>query len=346
MKIHRRVIILTFILGLVSLLSSCAPAPYQKPQIDLAWPLPPDEPKIKFVDKFLSTLDMGKQQSFTEALFGEEQIDALYKPYGVAVDKTGKIYVTDIGRVFVFDFKNKSHEFIGVEPGSGKLVIPIGIAISSDGSVFVADTAQDRVFVYKKNKFFAAIGHTGDFESPSGVALDEKRGLIYVVDSKKHNVSVFSLSDYKKIRTIGKRGSELGEFNFPANIALDADGRLYVVDTFNVRIQVFDENGAFVKAIGKLGDGPGFLARPKGIAIDSEGHIYIVDAAFQNFQIFDRDGNILLVIGTTGVLPGEFYLPAGIAIDDEDKIYVVDQIPGSVTVFQYLGKKWKMKQGN
>lgn len=329
----------------MSVLISCAPAPYQKPQVDLVWPLPPDEPKIKFVDKIMSTLDLGIQQSFTESLFGEEKVDALLKPYGVAVDREGKLYVSDIGKVFVFDLQNKAYAFIGTEPGIGKLIMPIGVATSSDGRVFVADTAQDRVFVYRKNKFAAAIGHTGDFESPSGVAVDEKRGLVYVVDSKKHMVTVFSLSDYSKLRTIGKRGTETGEFNFPANIALDSDGRLYVVDTFNVRVQVFDEKGNFVKSIGKLGDGPGFLARPKGIAVDSEGHIYIVDAAFQNFQIFDQEGKILLVVGTTGTRPGEFYLPAGITIDDQDKVYVVDQIPGSVQIFQYLGAKWKMRQG-
>lgn len=336
-----RVIVLFLLIGLVSLLNACAPAPYQKPQVDLVWPLPPDEPKIKFVDKIMSTLDLGIQPSFTESLFGEEKVDALYKPYGVAVDKEGKMYVSDIGRVFVFDLKNKSYAFIGTEPGTGKLIMPIGVATSADGRVFVADTAQERVFVYTKNKFSGAIGHTGDFESPSGVAIDEKRGLVYVVDSKKHMVSVYSLNDYKKIRTIGKRGTESGEFNFPANITLDSEGKLYVVDTFNVRVQVFDANGNFVKSIGKLGDGPGFLARPKGVAVDSEGHIYVVDAAFQNFQIFDQEGRVLLIVGTTGTRPGEFYLPAGITIDEQDRVYVVDQIPGSVQIFQYIRKKEK-----
>lgn len=335
----------SFVIVIMSFLNACAPAPYQKPQIDLLWPLPPDEPKIKFVDKFKSSLDLGMQHTFAETLFGEEKVDALFKPYGVAVDREGKIYVTDIGRVFVFDFKNKTYEFIGTEPGLGKLVMPIGIAVASDGRVFIADSSQNRVFIYRKNKFSGAIGHTGDFESPSGVAVDELRGVIYVVDAQKHMVSVYSLNDYKKIRTIGKRGPEQGEFNFPANIAVDKDGNLYVVDTLNVRIQVFDAGGTFVKSIGKLGDGPGFLARPKGIAIDSEKHIYIADAAFQNFQIFDQDGNVLLVVGTTGTLPGEFYLPAGIAVDEEDRVYVVDQVPGSVTIFQYLGEKWKIKHG-
>jgi DNA-binding beta-propeller fold protein YncE len=323
---------------------ACAPAIPEKKKIDLVWPLPPDEPKIKYVDRITSTLDLGKKVGLAETLFGEEKVEVLNKPYGVAVDKEGRVYITDIGRLWILDLQNKDYKIIGTEPGIGKLRLPIGVTTSSDGRIFIADTSADKVFVYQGDKVVALLGKAGEFEAASGVAIDERKGIIYVVDAKKHHVNLYSLKDYSYLRTIGKRGEGEGEFNFPTNIAIDKEGRIYVVDTGNFRVQIFDSDGRFIKSIGKLGDTPGSLARPKGIAIDSEGHIYVVDAAFQNFQIFDFEGNILLFVGSGGIEPGQFLLPAGIAIDDEDRIYVINQIPASLQIFEYMGEKWKKRQ--
>jgi len=327
----------------LSLIIACAPA-QQKPEVNVVWPLPPDEPRVKFVDIFWSSLDLSKQAGVAEAIFGAEQVEGFTKPYGIAVDNMGRVYVTDAGRVMVFDLLNKTFSFIGKDPGVGQLRVPLGIAAASDGRLFVTDVAADRVFVYQNGRYSNALGESGEFESPSGLCIDETRGLLYVVDSRKHVISVYSLTQNKLIRTIGSRGEEEGKFNFPTNIAVDPTGNIYVVDTGNFRVQVFDAEGNFKRAFGKLGDAPGTLARPKGIGLDSEGHIYIADAAFQNFQIFDQEGNILLFVGESGFGPGKFNLPAGLTIDKNDRIYVVDQVPGSFQIFQYLGEKWKSTQ--
>ena len=70
-----------------------------------------------------------------------------------------------------------------------------------------------------------------------------------------------------------------GTFSLPECVAVDADGNVYVTDTFNNRIEIFDADGEFISQFGKNGDGPADLERPKGIAIDSDGHIWVVDAA-------------------------------------------------------------------
>ncbi|NTU41791.1 MAG: 6-bladed beta-propeller [Nitrospirales bacterium] len=335
---------LAFSAVFAALLVSCAPT-VEKKTYDIVWPLPPEQPRIKFVETLRSVKDIETSSGgFASALFGEEVAASLYKPYGVAVTKDEKIYVTDVGKVFVFDKKNKSLSFLGVEPGMGRLRIPIGVAVASDGRVFVTDTASDRVFIYDaKGNFQNAIGHEGEFVNPSGLAIDEERGRLYVTDTRKHNLRAYSLKDYSLIFDIGERGEETGQFNFPTNIALDREGKIFVTDTNNFRVQVLGPDGNFVKVIGKAGDRPGSFARPKGIAMDSEGHVYVVDAAFQNFQIFDKEGGLLLFIGEGGSEPGQFSLPAGIAVDDEDRIYVVDQLNSRVQVFQYLGEKWQKR---
>jgi len=156
---------------------SCA-APERKFP-DIVWPLPPDEPKIKFVETLHSNLDV-EEAGFITALLGEEVRASLQKPYGVAVDSDGRVYVSDLARVFVFDKKNKKLSFLGLG-SEGKLRIPAGITISQDGKTYVADTASDKVFVYDKNgTYLNVIGQTKEFDAPSGVALDEKRHKLYV----------------------------------------------------------------------------------------------------------------------------------------------------------------------
>jgi DNA-binding beta-propeller fold protein YncE len=341
--LHRR-IILSLIIGMVlSVLVSCAPTTYEKKQIDLVWPPPPDEPKVKYVDIIWNSASLGKKKGIADALFGEERVETFIKPYGVAVDREGKVYITDVGRIMVFDLTNKDLSIIGGLPGKGQLRVPIGIAASGDGRLFITDVGADVVYVYRGDKYVATIGQTGDFDNPSGVALDEQRRLLYVVNAQKHNVNVYSLDNYTFVRTIGVRGTADGEFNYPTNIAIDAEGNIYVVDTGNFRVQVLNADGKFIRSIGKIGDTPGSFARPKGIAIDSEGHLYVVDTAFQNIQIFDKEGRLLLYVGQAGMGPGRFQLPAGMTIDKEDRIYVVDQMPGSFQIFEYLGNKSKSR---
>jgi sugar lactone lactonase YvrE len=270
---------------------------------------------------------------------GSQPSGALVKPYGVAVAPDGRMYVADTvsRRVFVFDAELKTVGFLG-ENGGARLSRPIGVAVDEHGTVFVADGMLRRVFAFAPDgRMTLAIGHEGELTNPSGLAVDSTHKRLYVADAAKHQILSYSTVDGSAGPTLGTRGADPGQFNFPTNLAVDARGRLYVTDTLNFRIQIFDADGQFVRMFGTIGDTPGSLNRPKGIAVDSEGHIYVVDASFNNFQIFDQDGRLLLFVGTGGSRSGEFFLPAGLTIDKHDHIYVADQGNSRVQVFQYLG---------
>lgn len=333
---------LTLLVSIGALFMGLAGCATSKKQVGMVWPLPPDEPRVKFVEVLRSDKDLETQGGLEKAILGEAGGDHLTRPYGVATDAEGKIYATDIGRVVVFDKKNKKLSFIGNEPGTGQLNVPMGIAISSAGKIYVADSKQKRVFIYKPGgEPITAYGKKGDLESPTGVAIDEKRQRLYVVDAKKHDVMVYALADGALLKTIGERGADPGKFNVPTNIALDRDGNLYVVDTGNFRVQVLDPDGKWIKTIGQLGDKLGNFSRPKGIALDSEQNIYVVDTAFENIQVFNKSGVLELVVGEGGYGEGHFQLPSGIWIDEHDKIVVADGMNARLQVFQYLGEKWK-----
>ena len=309
----------------------------------LVWPLPPEQPRIRYVTSYQGVGDFkGKKTSKWKTLLlgddpSQRPSDTLIKPYGVAVSQ-GRVYVTDTAarRVFVFDPDARTVTFVG-ERGAGKLTKPIGVAADGEGRVFVADGTLHRVFGYEPDgAMVVAIGHEGELENPSGLAIDRANGLLYVADAQKHQVLCYSTADGAPVRTIGKRGSENGEFNFPTNLSVDRQGRLYVADTLNFRIQIFDREGAFVSAFGMQGDTPGTLNRPKGVGVDSEGHIYVADTSFNNFQIFESTGELLLFVGSAGNGPGEFFLPAGLFVDEQDRIYITDPGNARVQVFQYV----------
>lgn len=340
------VVVVIVVLGCVSL-SGCASAPVQeKKDAEVVWPLPPDEPRIKYITSYSGSGQVEKKEAasfFKDVLLGTEE-DAgkgLAKPYGVAVDKEGRLYVadTDLGKVAVFDFVAKKFRLLG-EEGLGVLSKPAGVAVDSQGRVFVTDVQQDRGIVFDKTgKFMFAVGKKGALEQPVGIALNERLDRVYIVDTKKHNVNVFSMKDGEFLFDFGERGFQPGEFNFPTNVVVGPDNKVYVMDTLNFRVQVFDADGKFVFKFGEVGDGYGRFSKPKGIALDSDGHIYVTDAAFNNIQIFDPQGQLLLFFSNLGAGRGENWGPAGMFIDDKDRIYVADQYNRRVNVYQYVGGK-------
>lgn len=301
----------------------------------LFWPLPPDPPRIKYLQSIYSEDDIGRTYTFLEKLFGKSYFDRMSRPYGVAV-RAGKLYVSDLNlrRVLVFDIAAKRLSLLGEE---GAVRTPAAAAVSTAGLVYVVDTGGSKIAVYD-----AAGNYTTAYpvkeSKPVAVALNEALGRMYVVDRAKHRVIVLDMAG-RELFTFGGRGDRDGQMNMPLDAAVDGDGTVYVLDSGNFRVQIFGPGGEFLSKFGMVGDQPGYFANPKGIALDSEGHIYVTDAAFGNFQIFDRQGRVLLYVGHTGSLPGQFQLPGGIAIDDQDRIYVADQINSRIQIFQYMKEK-------
>lgn len=317
-----------------------APAPKEIKLI--IYPSPPEEPKLVYLDSFKGESNF-KKMSFLDTLLGEDvSTRNLLKPYGVTA-YGDKIYVTDTqgAIVFVFDLLGQKLTFIG-DKDLGKLALPIGVAVTSDGIVFVSDAKQKRVFGYDANgDLKIALGKKDEFKNPAGIAINNELGRLYIVDSFRHIIHVYSTKG-ELLFTFGERGNEDGAFNFPSNVAVERkSGNVHIADTQNSRVQIFDKDGKFIKKFGQVGDAPGTFTRAKGIGIDSEGHIYVADAAFDNLQIFDNNGQLLLFIGGPGHDPGYFWLPAGVYVDEKDKIYIVDSYNRRVQVFQYLSEKWK-----
>ena len=313
---------------------------------DLVWPLPPSPPRIRWVDQFrgLDEFTEKKKQSWMARVAGEkpaEDRNLLRQPYGVTADQRGRIYVADSGQrtIFIIDRANRKVESRRGTP-SHPLALPVGVAVDGQDRLFVSDAFLHAILCYGPDG--RVLGYFGGdkLERPGGMALDGKRNRLYVADAKAHRIAVFRSDSFAFERYIGgpSHGDlrEPGLFAAPTNVAVDGKGNLYVTDTWNHRVQIFDQKGAFVRTFGSHGVTPGQFVRPKGIAVDSEGHIYVADAEFNNFQVFSPEGKVLLAVGSFGNDPGQFTLLTGLFIDSENRIITTEQDNARVQVFQYI----------
>lgn len=317
----------------------------------LVFPAPPDDPRFVFERAIRSSADVvpeADESALRRALTGVSGVsgEALTKPYSIAVFQ-GKLFVSDtVGRkIKVFDVPGQSYYTVGDDDGDGRIVKPLGIDVDGAGNLYVADATQKQILVFDKGgKFLRKFGGPKFFERLSSVTVDAAGERVYVVDiggvsSEKHMVRVFNGITGAHVMDIGKRGSGDGEFNLPRDVALGRDGRVYVVDGGNFRVQIFDRNGKFLKAFGSVGKQLGNFARPKEIATDRQGNVYVADTAFGNIQIFNADGDLLMFIGERSEQdqPAGYMLPSGVAVDEDGRIYFVDQWFARIDIFRPHG---------
>ena len=324
----------------------------------LVWPSPPYIPRVRWMAYYAGmkidytpAQEKKQKQSWMDRLAGAQQKDdkqilkefpfQLIGPYGIAVDSKGQVYVADqrVGAVFIFNTETRDVTLIR-NGSDAKFGLINGLAIDDGDRLFVSDGKLRRVLVFDANHKVQGVVDEG-IQDPVGLAIDTENRLLYVVDTQQDQVLVFDADSYKLLRRIGTGGknhflTDPGNFGAPSNVALDKEGNVYVSDTMNNRVEIFDADGNFISWFGKHGDGPGYLARPKGIAVDCDGHIWVVDQVQDRVQVFNRDGQLLTYFGEHGNFPGQFASVAGIAIDKQNRVFVTDQYPGRMQMFRYL----------
>lgn len=248
----------------------------------------------------------------------------------------------------------------------GQFDFPIGIAINSADEVFVTDFYNARVQRFSAQGVFIAAFAVAPF--PGGIALD-REGNIFVAHGgippsrydearKRDKIAVYS-TDSKLLREWGKFGTGDGEFDSPGGIAITHDGRVYVCDQCNRRVQVFTTDGTFVTKWGRKGFQPGefggdphpkaFFAGPTFVASDSQGDVYTTEAILCRVQKFSSEGKPLTAWGSTEAKPGGFgdYFtafeklnmrgPTGICFDAKGRLWV-NGIGGRIQQFSAAGE--------
>ncbi|MFZ5477443.1 MAG: hypothetical protein ACOZNI_11775 [Myxococcota bacterium] len=320
--------------------TGCAkkPEPPTFPDEELNWPPPPEPVRVRWLGHIANSQwaePPTKLRKTLASISGNQEIYTFKKPYAVAVDGLGRVFVSDTGwgGVLVFDRAGQKFGWRG-DKGDGALSKPSGVAVDARDHLFVGDINLQRVHEYEPDGRFVRTIGAGVLIQPVGMAVDTKNNRLWVVDSRLHGMAVFDIATGEHVRTVGGRGTDDGMFNFPTNIAIGKE-EVYVTDTFNFRVQVMDLEGNYLRKWGRNCDSFGCFSRAKGIAVDSLGNVHVSDAAFNNVQIFSPEGELLLFFGGIGNGPGRMWLPAGMYIDAKDQIYVVSQYNWRVNLYQF-----------
>ncbi len=170
-----------------------------------------------------------------------------------------------------------------------------------------------------------------DLDQPTDVAVRDD-GRIYVLDGVNGRVVVFT-RDGERDFSFSRPGTEPGELSLPMGITIGA-GQVFVADTGNPRIAVFDVRGDFVRNISLAGE-----ASPEPVAVAvSDGLLWWTDRRNHRLCAYDlRRDAPLLCRGERGESPEEFHFPFQIATDDSGYLYVTDVLNGRVQVLHPRG---------
>jgi len=181
----------------------------------------------------------------------------------------------------------------------------------------------------------------GQFDAPRGMAFGPD-GSLYVADSRNHRIQHFDAQGnfIEQWGTFGDllNGGQapIGTFNEPWGVAVDADGFVYVSDTWNHRIQKFTAHGKPLKMWGVFGlaaDAADALYGPRGLSVDAQGRLFVCDTGNKRIIIFDSEGNVLNSFGSEGYEPGQFSEPVDVKVGADGNVYVTDTWNQRVQVF-------------
>ena len=249
----------------------------------------------------------------------------------LAVGNSGAHYVRiyDVNGTFIKQFGTYGK-------GVGEFDQPRGVSFAPNGDLWVADHVNHRVQIFDGNgTYLRQIGNLAEnpgLSWPSAVAMDLKN--YYFSDTGNHRVVVMSQSDGSYVRTIAVNGGNPSQVRTPKGIALDGQGRIYVADNGNDRVQVYENNGTFVRSIG----GAEFFTSPWGVAVAEDGTVYVSDIEEDRIIIFDSSGNFMGSWGERGNLSHQLNQPTGLQIGPEGDLYVADYENRSIKRFSVSGE--------
>jgi uncharacterized protein (TIGR03663 family) len=208
------------------------------------------------------------------------------------------------------------------------------------------------------------LGRFGSLNTPHGIAGDPE-GFLYVADTNNQRIIKLSLEgkavdSWDSTWWQGLEGWQPngclddaaqplalgdGQFCEPWGVAVGPEGRIYVADTWNHRVQVFSPFGEFLGKSGAFGQSGGAVASaptlfygPRDLAVAENGNVYVADTGNKRVQVFDRDLQYLRAFGGAGVVEGRLDEPVGVTIGTDELLYVADTWNRRVQLFTLDGR--------
>ncbi len=218
-------------------------------------------------------------------------------------------------------------EVIGT-PGRevGQLCQPLGVAVDVEGNLYVAEAGLGRVQrISPEGEVWAYTGKgtgRGEWEEAVAVAVDA-RGMLYILERRACRIQKVG-ADARYQHTFGMPGGSFSQLHRPSSLALDSRNNVYVADTGNNRVSVFEPNGRFRAVL--RAEAVGGLAAPRGVAFTRDDELVICDTDNGRLVILDARGEVAQVLDGLGASGRLFAAPIAAAEDPFGGIWVVDEI--------------------
>ena len=254
----------------------------------------------------------------------------LFQPYGIAVDSSGNLYISQTGDGHI-------RKVLSGSGGAGGKISTIAgngtLGFSGDGSTATS----------------------AEMNNPEGLCIDSS-GNIYIADWLNDRLrkitsggTISTAAGNGVLSYSGDGGSAIkAQLNNPSSVALDSAGNMYVADTGNNVVRQVSASGAIntfagTGTAGYAGDGGAAnkaqLNAPTGVAVDPSGNVYIADSANARVRVVASNGNISTFAGNGSqgyggdggsATSASFYLPSAVAADKSGNVYIADYEVGVV----------------
>ena len=268
----------------------------------------------------------------------------LNSPNRLAFMPSGHILVSDHRLKGVAAWNSRRQELMRVVRIPGRVS---GIAVGWN-RIFVGNERTQSVDVHTLGGRYRYVlgGADGQVRRPSDIALDIRRGLVFVSDPGSGKVWVY---DYRGplLRTLPAPGEPV-KLHQPTGLTVDPERDEVLVSDFGKAgsfsmkawVRIYDYDGFHLDSIsGSRGTSDFRFSRPQGIVLNGEGYIFLVDSLRGQVLVFDRDTlQGVRVIGELGRGPGQLFLPLDVLIDDRaGTLYVSNNRNARIEVFSGAG---------
>jgi DNA-binding beta-propeller fold protein YncE len=261
------------------------------------------------------------------------------RPHSIAIDSEhNEVWVADTGNGLISVFRPDGAELYAF--GSKDYIRePVRIAVAPKGEIAVleGDRTRVRLFNYRgEYRRDLELGELGSKPIIGAVAYDAS-GNVYIGENRTGQIFVFSPTG-KMRRQFGSRGTDDGQFQSICAIAIAADGAIYVADQQALAVQVFDNQGNFIRGWGRHEMGAEHFSLPSGLALHGD-LVYVTDELRHQVKIFSTGGKLLTQFGGLGAAPGQISFPTDVAVDALGRIYVTERSTSRVQVFEMAAPK-------
>lgn len=254
-------------------------------------------------------------------------------PGGIAVDGSNNVWVADGENHRIQKFSSGGGflaQYGSKGTGEGQFKTPTDIAFDSTGNVYVAEYGNKRVQKLTSTGSYL-LEWDGDGETAFGLLWGLVRvadGILVVDALSRGSVQAYT-EQGAYLWSRGRGSAEPGILSIPSGVFVTGNGKVFVVDAGNSRIQKFDETGTFVLEWGAAGTGNGEFdlsayGESTGIVTDASNNVYVADTYNHRIQKFASNGAYITQWGGEGTGQGQMKYPMGVAVAPNGNIMVAD----------------------